>query len=75
MSERLAIDGGTPVRDKMLPYGRQSVDQSDIDAVIEVLGSDFLTTGPKVQIMLVQIMQWQFQVAPQHFIRLFLPRV
>lgn len=49
MSERLAIDGGTPVRDKMLPYGRQTVDQSDIDAVIEVLGSDFLTTGPKVR--------------------------
>jgi dTDP-4-amino-4,6-dideoxygalactose transaminase len=31
-----------------IPYGRQSIDQSDIDAVVEVLGSDWLTTGPKV---------------------------
>lgn len=31
-----------------IPYGRQSIDQSDIDAVVEVLQSDFLTTGPKV---------------------------
>lgn len=32
----------------MIPYGRQSVDQGDIDAVVEVLRSDWLTTGPKV---------------------------
>jgi UDP-4-amino-4,6-dideoxy-N-acetyl-beta-L-altrosamine transaminase len=32
----------------MIPYGRQCVDQSDIDEVISVLKSDFLTTGPKV---------------------------
>jgi len=32
----------------MIPYGRQSVDDGDIDAVIEVLRSDWLTTGPKV---------------------------
>ncbi len=32
----------------MIPYGRQDIDQSDIDAVIEVLKSDFLTQGPKV---------------------------
>jgi perosamine synthetase len=44
----LAIDGGTPVRSTLLPYARQSVDQSDIDAVVEVLRSDWLTTGPKV---------------------------
>ncbi len=46
--ETLAIDGGSPVRDTLLPYGRQSVDQSDIQAVVEVLRSDWLTTGPKV---------------------------
>ncbi|HSJ53653.1 MAG TPA: UDP-4-amino-4,6-dideoxy-N-acetyl-beta-L-altrosamine transaminase [Anaerolineae bacterium] len=45
---RLAIDGGTPVRAGMLPYGRQAVDQEDIDAVADVLRSDWLTTGPKV---------------------------
>ena len=31
-----------------LPYGRQSIDQRDVDAVIEVLTGDFLTTGPTV---------------------------
>ena len=31
-----------------IPYGRQSIDQSDIDAVVAVLHSDWLTTGPKV---------------------------
>lgn len=45
---KLAIDGGTPVRPTMLPYGRQSVDEADLQAVIEVLKSDWLTTGPKV---------------------------
>jgi UDP-4-amino-4,6-dideoxy-N-acetyl-beta-L-altrosamine transaminase len=32
-----------------LPYGRQSIDQSDIDAVVEALKADFLTTGPMVE--------------------------
>lgn len=32
----------------MIPYGRQDIQQSDIDAVFEVLTSDFLTQGPKV---------------------------
>jgi perosamine synthetase len=32
----------------MIPYGRQTVDGEDIKAVIEVLRSDWLTTGPKV---------------------------
>jgi UDP-4-amino-4,6-dideoxy-N-acetyl-beta-L-altrosamine transaminase len=31
-----------------IPYGHQSVDESDIDAVSKVLLSDWLTTGPKV---------------------------
>ncbi len=47
-SEVLAIDGGQPVRASFLPYGRQSVDEADIQAVVEVLRSDWLTTGPKV---------------------------
>jgi UDP-4-amino-4,6-dideoxy-N-acetyl-beta-L-altrosamine transaminase len=32
----------------ILPYGRQSIDQSDIDAVTEALKADLLTTGPLV---------------------------
>jgi UDP-4-amino-4,6-dideoxy-N-acetyl-beta-L-altrosamine transaminase len=32
----------------MIPYGRQNVTQADIDAVVAVLGSDFLTQGPAV---------------------------
>ena len=31
-----------------IPYGRQSVDENDIQAVLEVLRSDYLTTGPKI---------------------------
>jgi len=46
--EGLAIDGGTPVRKTLLPYGRQSIDEADIQAVVETLRSDWLTTGPKV---------------------------
>ncbi len=47
-SQELAIHGGVPVRDKLLPYGRQSVSEEDIQAVVDVLRSDWLTTGPKV---------------------------
>ncbi len=32
----------------MLPYGRQSIDESDVAAVIDALSSDWLTTGPRV---------------------------
>jgi dTDP-4-amino-4,6-dideoxygalactose transaminase len=33
----------------MIPYGRQSINQNDIDAVVSALQSDFLTTGPLVE--------------------------
>lgn len=46
--EALAIDGGIPVRTTLLPYGRQSIGEEDIQAVVNVLRSDWLTTGPKV---------------------------
>ena len=32
-----------------IPYGRQSIDQTDIDAVVSTLNSDYLTQGPKVR--------------------------
>ena len=34
--------------EKFIPYGRQCIDEDDIQAVAEVLRSDFLTTGPAV---------------------------
>lgn len=48
MAAQLAIEGGTPVRASMLRYAAQSLDQSDIDAVVTVLRGDWLTTGPAV---------------------------
>lgn len=33
----------------MIPYGRQTISDEDIDAVVDVLRSDWLTTGPKVE--------------------------
>jgi len=48
IAQTLALHGGQPVRSTLLPYGRQSVDESDIQSVVEVLRSDWLTTGPKV---------------------------
>lgn len=46
--EKLAIFGGTPVRETPIAYGKQCVEQDDIDAVVETLRSDFITCGPKV---------------------------
>ena len=47
-AKELAIHGGKPVRATYLPYGRQSITEDDIQAVVEVLRSDWLTTGPRV---------------------------
>ena len=48
----------------MIPYGRQDVNKEDIESVIEILNSDYLTQGPTVEIfekkypnMLMQITQ------------------
>ena len=47
MGERtgLRVSHGVP----FLPYGRQSIDDADIAAVVQALRSDFLTTGPAVE--------------------------
>ncbi|GMB09125.1 UDP-4-amino-4,6-dideoxy-N-acetyl-beta-L-altrosamine transaminase [Thermolongibacillus altinsuensis] len=37
-----------PIRNSYLPYGRQWIDDDDIEAVVEVLKGDYLTTGPYV---------------------------
>ncbi len=43
-----AICGGTPVRKEKIFYGHQYIDEADIQAVVEVLKSDYLTCGPKI---------------------------
>lgn len=40
--------GDLAVRETFLPYGRQWLDEDDIQAVVQVLKSDYLTTGPKI---------------------------
>lgn len=45
----LAIAGGPPVRETLLPYGRQRIEEEDVRAIVGVLQSDWLTTGPKVR--------------------------
>lgn len=32
----------------LIPYGRQTIEDDDIQAVVDVLKSDYLTTGPKI---------------------------
>ena len=48
MPEKLAVDGGIPVRKKFLSYGHQWIDKDDVKSVIEALERDWLTQGPKV---------------------------
>src|SRR5262245_28772841 len=48
MTDRLAIDGGAPVRGTLLSYGRQTIDEDDVQAVVAALRSPWLTTGPEV---------------------------
>lgn len=47
--DKLAIYGGKPARDTYLSYGKQTIDENDIQAVIDVLKGDYLTTGPCVK--------------------------
>jgi len=48
MSDLIAIKGGSPVRETPLGYGKQYIDDADIEAVEKVLKSDFLTCGPSI---------------------------
>lgn len=47
--ERLAIEGGIPVREEKIYYGKQWINKEDTKAVLETLDSDFITCGPKVK--------------------------
>ena len=46
--EKPAIEGGEPVRDSKIYYGHQYIDEADIQAVVDVMRSDYLTCGPKI---------------------------
>lgn len=46
--EKLAICGGEPVRNTKIFYGHQYIDDEDIQSVVDVLKSDFLTCGPQI---------------------------
>lgn len=46
--EKPAIEGGKPVRETPIYYGHQYIDDADIQAVVEVMKSDYLTCGPKI---------------------------
>ena len=63
MSERLAIDGGPPVRRTVLPYGRQQLTDADIAAVVDVLKSDWITSGPTIDAFETQ---WAARVGAAH---------
>lgn len=47
--EKLAILGGKPVLEQKISYGHQYIDDADIQAVVDVLKSDYLTCGPKIE--------------------------
>ncbi len=47
--EELAINGGIPVRKEKIYYGRQTIEQDDIDAVAECLKHDLITCGPRIR--------------------------
>jgi perosamine synthetase len=49
MPGKLAIHGGTPVRKTIIPYGHQWIDHDDSQAVTDVLKTDWITQGPKVE--------------------------
>jgi UDP-4-amino-4,6-dideoxy-N-acetyl-beta-L-altrosamine transaminase len=48
VAERLAIHGGRPVREALLPYGRHAIDEDDVAAVVAALRGALITTGPAV---------------------------
>ena len=49
MSQKLAIHGGNPIRRTFLPYGHQWVSEEDVEAVVRVLRSDWVTQGPVIE--------------------------
>ncbi len=48
----------TKLKTKIIPYGKQQIDEDDIKSVIEVLRSEWLTTGPQVDIFETALAQF-----------------
>lgn len=46
--DKPAIEGGEPIRKSKIFYGHQYIDEADIQAVVDVMRSDYLTCGPKI---------------------------
>lgn len=49
--EKLAIQGGNPIRKSKIYYSHQWIDQDDVEAVVKTLSSDYITCGTKVNEM------------------------
>jgi UDP-4-amino-4,6-dideoxy-N-acetyl-beta-L-altrosamine transaminase len=47
--DKPAIEGGKSVRESFLPYGKQWITEDEINNVVEVLQSDWITTGPTLR--------------------------
>ncbi len=47
LAERLALDGGTPVREEWLPFHRPRIEDDEIAEVVDTLRGGWLTTGPR----------------------------
>ena len=59
-----------------IPYGRQSIDDADIEAVVKVLKSDYLTTGPAVAAFEKKVADYvgaKYAVAAASYTHLTLP--
>jgi dTDP-4-amino-4,6-dideoxygalactose transaminase len=47
MTSKLAIDGGPPIRDKILVFGAPALDEAEYNEVLDTLRSGWIGTGPK----------------------------
>ena len=56
--EKLAINGGYPVRETKIFYGKQWIDDEDIKAVDDVLRSSYITCGPKVEALEMSLSEY-----------------
>ena len=56
--ERLAINGGYPVRENKIFYGKQWIDEDDISAVSEVLRGPYITCGPHVEKLETELVKY-----------------
>ena len=46
--EKPAIFGGSPIRENKISYGKQWIDEADIEAVVQTLKGPYLTGGPAI---------------------------